>query len=172
MALRPLSSPATKPVKEDALQFKPQHKISIVAPLCGGRSVFEKGKEVVTYRIHVVTGSLRGAGSNSAVFVKMVGSKGESHEMEIGGGLGFERGAVMTESVVVDEDIGIPKMILVRRAQGEVSETGAGWYLEKMTVEDPNGESWSFPCMQWFGVSDCGDVTGRCLRGLIVLIGL
>lgn len=163
-ALRPLSSPATQPAKEDAWQLKASQQISIVAPSSGEKSVFEKAKGVVTYKLHVVTGNLRGAGSNSAVFVKIIGTKGESREVEISEGLGFEKGGVVTESVVVNEDIGVPKMILVKRAQSEVSDTGSGWYLEKMVVEDPNGEALSFPCMQWFGISDCGDVTGGSHR--------
>lgn len=115
------------------------------------------------YKLYIETGDLRGAGSNCQIVVKLVGTHGESDEFVIDRDGGFERGHVETVVLPVSQTLGSLKMLYVKRAKSGVSDPGAGWFLEKMLVDGPGGEEWTFPCMQWFGVSSCGEVTGWCL---------
>ncbi|GMH33475.1 hypothetical protein BSKO_01309 [Bryopsis sp. KO-2023] len=119
------------------------------------------------YRVHVATGNVRGAGTGCSVMVKLIGTRGESEEFHIGVKRGFDRDSLETVVLSVSKDLGQLKMVLVKRDEGGVSDTGAGWFLEKMLVYGPKGENWSFPCMQWFGDSDDGDVSGPLERHLV-----
>jgi len=53
----------------------------------------------------------------------------------------------------LDENIGKIRMVIVERTE-EGDDMVRSWFLDKIVVEDANGNESVFPCMQWFGVSD------------------
>lgn len=118
------------------------------------------GQKQFLYKVQVVTGNVRGAGTSASAFLKLLCSNGESRVFQVAENMGFERGTVETFKLPVDRDLGAVKTVFVRRAKTGVSETGAGWFLDKVLVRGPSGELVSFPCKQWLGDSEEGDVQG------------
>jgi hypothetical protein len=124
--------------------------------------------DIDTYQVSVVTGNVRGAGTNSAAFVQLVGSHGESEKVVIGNSHeeGLQRGSKVTFEVPVPQGIGPLRRVFIEREKSSCTDTGEGWYLETVVVHGPQGEHYLFPCNSWFGHSDCGDYEGETDRPL------
>lgn len=120
--------------------------------------------DIDTYHVSVVTGNVRGAGTNSAAFLQLVGSHGESEKVVIGNSHeeGLQRGSKVTFEVQVPQGIGPLRRVFIEREKSSCTDTGEGWYLEAVVVHGPSGEHYLFPCNSWFGHSDCGDYEGGC----------
>lgn len=118
--------------------------------------------ELETYRISVITGNVRGAGTPSTAWVQLIGSTGESEKYVVGnsGEEGLSRGSKVTFEVQVPRDIGALRRVLIQRDKGSFTNTGDGWYLDHIEVDGPHGAHYTFPCHAWFGQSDCGDFAG------------
>lgn len=114
------------------------------------------------YRVRVITGNVRGAGTSSAAYIQLIGTHGESDKVVIGNSEeeGFQRGSEVTFNIPVPGGIGPLRRINVERSASDQSSTGDGWYLDEIVVQGPDGEMFSFPCQAWFGHSDCGDYEG------------
>eukprot|EP00882_Tetradesmus_deserticola_P021596 GHRQ01023378.1.p1 GENE.GHRQ01023378.1~~GHRQ01023378.1.p1 ORF type:complete len:312 (+),score=125.34 GHRQ01023378.1:366-1301(+) len=127
--------------------------------------------DLETYRVSVVTGNLRGAGTGSAAYVQLIGSYGESDKFLIGNSEdeGLERGSKVEFDVQVPP-IGPIRRVLVEREKASCTATGDGWFLEAVAVQGPKGEQYAFPCNAWFGHSDCGDFEGSLERNLLPLV--
>lgn len=127
--------------------------------------------DLETYRVSVVTGNLRGAGTGSAAYVQLIGSHGESDKFVVGNSEdeGLTRGSKVTFDVQVPP-IGPIRRVFVEREKASCTATGDGWFLESVIVHGPNGEHYSFPCNAWFGHSDCGDYEGSLERNLLPLV--
>eukprot|EP00803_Ostreobium_quekettii_P005016 evm.model.scf_3110.2 EVM.evm.TU.scf_3110.2 scf_3110:7571-12670(-) len=119
------------------------------------------------YRVQIVTGNVRGAGTPASVSFKLLGSWGESRLFRVADSAGFERGTVETYAITVDGDLGSVNRVYVQRAEVGASESGSGWFLDKVVVTGPGGEGVQFPCKQWLGDSDDGDITGPLERYLV-----
>lgn len=119
--------------------------------------------DMETYQVSVVTGNVRGAGTNSAAFLQLVGSHGVSQKVVIGNSHedGFQRGSKVTFDVHVPPGIGPLRRVFIEREKSSCTDTGEGWYLEAVLVHGPHGEQYLFPCNSWFGHSDCGDYEGE-----------
>lgn len=116
------------------------------------------------YRIEVVTGDVRGAGTQAPAIVTLCGVSGHSTEFVIGNEQdesGFERGSCKKYELSVDSDIGPLKRIHVEQCEPSVTETGFGWFLDKIEVTGPNGQKITFPCYSWIGKNDAGDISGN-----------
>lgn len=116
-----------------------------------------------TYRVSVVTGNVRGAGTSAAAYIQLIGTHGESDKVIIGNSdeEGLQRGSKVTFTVPVPGGIGPLRRINVERSSGGHTTTGDGWYLDTVVVQGPDGEVCSFPCQAWFGHSDSGDYEGE-----------
>ena len=103
--------------------------------------------EMTSYRITVVTGPARGAGTDADVSITLVGDKATSPELPLdGGGNDFERGATNVFRVSV-KDIGILQKIRIRHNNTGV---GAGWMLDHVRiVDEASGAESVFPCGRW-----------------------
>lgn len=119
------------------------------------------------YKIQIVTGNYRGAGTPASVFLKLFGSNSESQVFQVAENVGFGRGTVETVTLPVDRELGTVKTVYVQRARIGASETRSGWFLDKVVVRGPTGEQMSFPCKQWLGKSEDGDVQGSLERYLV-----
>lgn len=106
------------------------------------------------YRLSVKTGSLQGAGTDSDIYVKLFGSKGETEEVEISSlynGNAFEKGTNHTVTASFDKNIGAVQKVSVR---SDMSGVGPDWFLDSIKVEPvwnnkvQAGEK-TFDCKEW-----------------------
>lgn len=122
-------------------------------------------QEFQAVTIKVVTGNLRGAGSESAAFIQLVGTDGSSPRIPLvdpsGEHPGFERGSTKSFDVSVPKNIGPIRRVYVEKEKGRCTEQGEGWYLQHVEVINASGENFIFQCNSWLGDSDCGDYQGE-----------
>ena len=114
------------------------------------------------YRIEVVTGDVRGAGTQAPAIVTLYGESGSSSDYIVGNETdetGFERGSSKKYELNID-DLGVLKRIHVEQCQPSVTDTGSGWFLDKIDVTAPDGQHVTFPCHSWIGKNDAGDISG------------
>ena len=114
------------------------------------------------YRIEVVTGDVRGAGTHAPAIVTLHGESGDSSDFVVGNEEenGFERGSTKMYELNIERDLGPLKRIHIEQCQPSVTETGFGWFLDKLEVTGPNGQTVTFPCHSWIGKNDAGDISG------------
>eukprot|EP00210_Caulerpa_lentillifera_P006953 g6648.t1 len=78
------------------------------------------------------------------------------------------QGSVETQLVHVDRELGALRMVHVEREQLSDKENDhSSWFLDKLLIEDSNGAKHCFPCMQWFGTSQCGSIQAPLERYLL-----
>lgn len=84
----------------------------------------------IIYNVQVMTGDIRGAGTNSKIHMVMHGSKGlkNSGKIFLEGGA-FERALIDTFNVEICELISPLSRVTIGHDNGAV---GAGWYCEKV----------------------------------------
>ncbi|TKS84776.1 Lipoxygenase -like proteiny domain-containing protein 1 [Collichthys lucidus] len=122
----------------------------------------------VIYHIRVMTGDIRGAGTDSKIHLVMHGSKGikNSGKLFLEGGL-FERALIDIFSVEIFELIGPISRVTIGHDNAAV---GAGWYCEKVVIYCPfTGLEQTFPCARWLD-EDEGD--GLIERELCEMVSL
>ncbi|MCJ8735061.1 hypothetical protein PDJAM_G00242560 [Pangasius djambal] len=109
----------------------------------------------IVYNVQVVTGNIRGAGTNSKIHIVMHGSKGtkNSGKIFLEGGK-FERG--LTD--IFNIEIAALLSPLGRITIGHDNEgVSAGWYCDKVVIYCPfTGLEQTFPCSKWLD-EDEGD---------------
>jgi hypothetical protein len=117
---------------------------------------------VESYRVSVITGNVRGAGTRSGVKVQLIGSEGSSDLIEVGNSMedGLRRNSTTTFDVLVPRELGTLRRVYVERDKASSTDTGDGWYLDQVNVVGPQNDVHIFPCNSWFGHSDCGDYAG------------
>ena len=119
------------------------------------------------YRIEVVTGTVRGAGTPNMATVQLFGANAASPVYRIGDdgdnkdGSGFERGSTKTYSIRAPQ-LGALRRIHIKKDLHRASELGSGWFLERIVVTGPEGQEMMFPCHAWIGETDDGSNTGAC----------
>ncbi|KAM4634346.1 lipoxygenase homology domain-containing protein 1 [Polymixia lowei] len=122
----------------------------------------------IIYNVQVMTGDIRGAGTNSKIHMVMHGSKGtkNSGKVFLEGGA-FERGLIDIFNVEICELISPLSRVTIGHDNGAV---GAGWYCEKVTIYCPfTGIEQTFPCGKWLD-EDEGD--GLIERELYEMVSL
>lgn len=125
--------------------------------------------EYDVYRVAVVTGNVRGAGTHASAFLQLIGANGESERVIVGDSEenGFTRGSKREVEIAARKDIGPIKRVHVEREKGSICDVGDGWFLDRVEVHGPHNQEYVFPCQSWFGQSDCGNVEGPLDRNLI-----
>uniref|UniRef100_A0A8C4ECX3 Lipoxygenase homology PLAT domains 1a n=1 Tax=Dicentrarchus labrax TaxID=13489 RepID=A0A8C4ECX3_DICLA len=116
----------------------------------------------------VMTGDVRGAGTNSKIHMVMHGTKGlkNSGKIFLEGGA-FERGLIDIFNVEICELISPLSRVTIGHDNGAV---GAGWYCEKVVIYCPfTGTEQTFPCGMWLD-EDEGD--GLIERELYEMVSL
>ncbi|KAI8470187.1 MAG: Serine/threonine protein phosphatase [Monoraphidium minutum] len=118
------------------------------------------------YRINLITGNVRGAGTNLPAYVQLIGTNGTSEKVLVGED-GLPRGSSVAVDLQAPKDMGELRRCFVERGKSGYTNTGDGWFLEMVEVVGPHQELYQFPCHAWFGHSDCGDYVGALERNLI-----
>ncbi|KAJ8339353.1 hypothetical protein SKAU_G00361390 [Synaphobranchus kaupii] len=122
----------------------------------------------IVYNIQVMTGDVRGAGTNSKIHILMHGTKGlkNSGKVFLEGGQ-FERGLIDIFNVEIAALLSPLSRVTIGHDNCGVS---AGWYCEKVTVYCPfTGIEQTFPCGKWVD-EDEGD--GLIERELYEMVSL
>ncbi|XP_054613031.1 lipoxygenase homology domain-containing protein 1-like isoform X2 [Dunckerocampus dactyliophorus] len=122
----------------------------------------------IVYNVQVMTGDVRGAGTNSKIHMVMHGAKGlkNSGKIFLEGGA-FERGLIDIFNVEICELISPLSRVTIGHDNGAV---GAGWYCEKVVIYCPfTGIEQTFPCGMWLD-EDEGD--GLIERELYEMVSL
>uniref|UniRef100_A0A7N8X6X4 Lipoxygenase homology PLAT domains 1a n=1 Tax=Mastacembelus armatus TaxID=205130 RepID=A0A7N8X6X4_9TELE len=122
----------------------------------------------IIYNVQVMTGNVRGAGTNSKIHMVMHGTKGlkNSGKVFLEGGA-FERGLIDIFNVEICELLSPLSRITIGHDNGAV---GAGWYCEKVVIYCPfTGIEQTFPCGMWLD-EDEGD--GLIERELYEMVSL
>ncbi|KAI4894673.1 hypothetical protein NFI96_015585 [Prochilodus magdalenae] len=127
-----------------------------LVPFADGQRLFN-----VSYHIAVKTGNISGGSSDSKVFVKLYGEKGDTSRMMLvvsDNNLGnyFETGRV--DIFTVDTlDIGQINRLMI----GHTNEgMRAGWFLDSVQIVVPNhGTHYMFPCHRWLSEDEADGKT-------------
>uniref|UniRef100_A0A8C5H6N3 Lipoxygenase homology domain-containing protein 1-like n=1 Tax=Gouania willdenowi TaxID=441366 RepID=A0A8C5H6N3_GOUWI len=122
----------------------------------------------IVYNVHVVTGNVPGAGTNSKIHIVMHGTKGlkNSGKVFLEGGH-FERGLTDIFKVEIAALLSPLSRVTIGHDNGGLS---AGWFCEKVVVYCPfTGIEQSFPCSKWMDEKE-GD--GLVERELFEMVSL
>ncbi|XP_035234693.1 lipoxygenase homology domain-containing protein 1 isoform X2 [Anguilla anguilla] len=122
----------------------------------------------IVYNVHVVTGNLRGAGTNSKVHMIMHGSKGlkNSGKVFLEGGK-FERALTDIFKVEIAALLSPLSRVTIGHDNGGVS---AGWYCEKVVVYCPfTGIEQTFLCSRWLDENEGDGLIERELYEMVSL---
>jgi hypothetical protein len=115
------------------------------------------------FRLDVITGDRRGAGTDANVFVELTGDKASSGTKKLDARRSdFERGNTDTFRLEVSTALGTLKKI---RIGHDNSGWNAGWYLERvMVTNERTGDTESFSCQRWL---DKKEDDGQIIRELL-----
>ncbi|XP_042340950.1 polyunsaturated fatty acid lipoxygenase ALOX15B-like isoform X2 [Plectropomus leopardus] len=111
---------------------------------------------MVSYEVTVSTGNLAGATTINNVFIKLVGTEGESDRkwlMGFKGASSFMRGVVSSFSVSCPVSIG--KLILIELDKKQLPLFPEdSWFPAKVEVKSPEGDTYNFPIYRWITDSE------------------
>lgn len=101
-----------------------------------------------SYTVTVATGSQWFAGTDDYIYLSLVGSLGcsEKHLLDKPFYNDFERGAVDSYDVTVDEELGTIQLIKIEKRRYWLHDD---WYLKYITLKTPYGDYIEFPCYRW-----------------------
>jgi protein phosphatase PTC7 len=129
------------------------------------------------YRLEIVTGDVRGAGTPAPALITLYGENGHSESHVIGAeeaDHGFARATRKTYYVYSKNLGALRRVHLQLGPNAGSSEEGmpSGWYLDRVEVTGPGNERLTFPCGAWLGRSKeeaggFGQVAGCEERNLI-----
>ncbi|XP_056889256.1 lipoxygenase homology domain-containing protein 1 [Takifugu flavidus] len=122
----------------------------------------------IVYNVQIVTGNVRGAGTNSHVHVVIHGSKGirNSGKVFLAGGK-FERGLTDIFNVELAALLSPLSRVTIGHNNDGVS---AGWYCEKVVVHCPfTGIQQTFPCDKWLDEKEGDGLIERELYEMVSL---
>nr|XP_019954598.1 PREDICTED: lipoxygenase homology domain-containing protein 1-like [Paralichthys olivaceus] len=122
----------------------------------------------IVYNVQIVTGNIRGAGTNSKIHIMMHGSKGlkNSGRVFLAGGK-FERGLTDIFNVEIAALLSPLSRVTIGHDNGGVS---SGWYCEKVVVYCPfTGIEQTFPCSKWLDEKEGDGLIERELYEMVSL---
>ncbi|KAM5241217.1 polyunsaturated fatty acid 5-lipoxygenase isoform 2-T2 [Hipposideros larvatus] len=101
-----------------------------------------------SYTVTVATGSQWFAGTDDYIYLSLVGSAGcsEKHLLDKPFYNDFERGAVDSYDVTVDEELGDIQLVKIEKRKYWLHDN---WYLKYVTLKTPYGDYIEFPCYRW-----------------------
>uniref|UniRef100_A0A3B5LQZ1 Lipoxygenase homology domains 1b n=1 Tax=Xiphophorus couchianus TaxID=32473 RepID=A0A3B5LQZ1_9TELE len=122
----------------------------------------------IIYNVQIVTGNIRGAGTNSKIHIVMHGTKGlkNSGKVFLEGGK-FERGLTDIFNVEIAALLSPLSRVTIGHDNDGVS---AGWYCEKVVVYCPfTGIEQTFPCGKWLDDEEGDGLIERELYEMVSL---
>ncbi|XP_011805778.1 PREDICTED: arachidonate 5-lipoxygenase [Colobus angolensis palliatus] len=101
-----------------------------------------------SYTVTVATGSQWFAGTDDYIYLSLLGSAGcsEKHLLDKPFYNDFERGAVDSYDVTVDEELGEIQLVKIEKRKYWLHDD---WYLKYITLKTPHGDYIEFPCYRW-----------------------
>uniref|UniRef100_A0A8C6G991 Arachidonate 5-lipoxygenase n=1 Tax=Mus spicilegus TaxID=10103 RepID=A0A8C6G991_MUSSI len=101
-----------------------------------------------SYTVTVATGSQWFAGTDDYIYLSLIGSAGcsEKHLLDKAFYNDFERGAVDSYDVTVDEELGEIYLVKIEKRKYWLHDD---WYLKYITLKTPHGDYIEFPCYRW-----------------------
>ncbi|XP_054460533.1 polyunsaturated fatty acid lipoxygenase ALOX15B-like [Anoplopoma fimbria] len=111
---------------------------------------------MVNYTVTVSTTNLAAASTLNNVFIKLVGTDGESEStwlVSLKGALTFMRGAVSSFTVCCPVSIGKLVLIEIQKAYFPLFLEDF-WFPAKVEVKSPEGDTYNFPIYRWITDSD------------------
>ncbi|XP_008427822.1 polyunsaturated fatty acid 5-lipoxygenase [Poecilia reticulata] len=101
-----------------------------------------------SYTVTVATGSQWFAGTDDYVYITLVGTEGCSERTLLDKPLynDFERGAVDSYEVKVDENLGDIVLVKIEKKKYWMQDD---WYCRYVTIKTPCGDYVEFPCFRW-----------------------
>nr|XP_020662186.1 lipoxygenase homology domain-containing protein 1 [Pogona vitticeps] len=134
------------------------------------RDILVNGTEAtgMVYNVAVVTGDIRGAGTNSKIHIVMHGSKGlkNSGKIFLEGGE-FERARTDLFNIEIAALLSPLSRVSIGHDNAGVS---SGWYCEKVVVYCPfTGIEQTFPCGKWLDEDDGDGLVERELYEMLSL---
>ncbi|XP_070566658.1 lipoxygenase homology domain-containing protein 1-like isoform X2 [Ptychodera flava] len=130
-----------------------------------GRAVRGHGLAYNEYTVHIYTGDVSGAGTDSNVFINVFGENGDTGERELKDSETntnkFERNC--EDVFKIDAvDLGGLRKVKIRH---DNSMLGSAWFLDRIEIEDKlNKERFYFPCQRWLAT---GEDDGQISRDLV-----
>ncbi|KAM3939741.1 lipoxygenase homology domain-containing protein 1 [Leptodactylus fuscus] len=122
----------------------------------------------IVYNVSIMTGDIRGAGTNSKVHVNLHGSKGlkNSGKLFLEGGE-FERARIDIFNIEIAALLSpLSRVTIGHDGRG----VGSGWYCEKVVVYCPfTGIEQTFPCGRWLDVDEGDGLIERELYEMVSL---
>eukprot|EP01125_Pyxidicula_operculata_P000601 TRINITY_DN105_c0_g1_i2.p1 TRINITY_DN105_c0_g1~~TRINITY_DN105_c0_g1_i2.p1 ORF type:complete len:1400 (+),score=456.41 TRINITY_DN105_c0_g1_i2:301-4200(+) len=107
---------------------------------------------LVNYKVTVLTGNVKGAGTDADVSINIYGTNGDTGDRILdSNGNNFERGQT---DVFGFDAVDLGKITKIRIGHNNKG-FGAGWYLEKVTVRNQTtGEDSFFPAGRWLATDE------------------
>uniref|UniRef100_A0A8C6URX6 Lipoxygenase homology domains 1b n=1 Tax=Neogobius melanostomus TaxID=47308 RepID=A0A8C6URX6_9GOBI len=119
----------------------------------------------IVYNVQIVTGNIRGAGTNSKIHIVMHGSKGMKTVFLEGGK--FERSLTDIFTVEIAALLSPLSRVTIGHDNGGVS---SGWFCEKVVVYCPfTGIEQTFPCGKWLDEKEGDGLIERELYEMVSL---
>ncbi|XP_044045068.1 polyunsaturated fatty acid lipoxygenase ALOX15B-like isoform X2 [Siniperca chuatsi] len=111
---------------------------------------------MANYKVTVSTGNLIGATTFNNVFIKLVGTDGESEHKKLRsfkGASSFTRGTV--SSFTVSCPVSIGKLVLIElNKKPRLLFPEDSWFPAKVEVKSPEGDAYNFPIYRWITDSE------------------
>uniref|UniRef100_A0A4W5LAY0 Uncharacterized protein n=1 Tax=Hucho hucho TaxID=62062 RepID=A0A4W5LAY0_9TELE len=103
---------------------------------------------IVKYTVKVFTGEMMFAGTRNRVYVKLVGTKGESKRTCIP--KNASQGSVIEDHVSCLSSLGhLEFVVLETEPLSLFACINSGWFCSKVLVTTPEGNTANFPCYRW-----------------------
>uniref|UniRef100_A0A3P9MN30 PLAT domain-containing protein n=1 Tax=Oryzias latipes TaxID=8090 RepID=A0A3P9MN30_ORYLA len=103
------------------------------------------------YKVTLYTDDSLAAGTLNHVFIKLVGTQGESERkwlIGLKGAKAFMRGAVSSFTVSAPTSLGQLVLVEVDK-KAFLGFLEDSWFLAKVEVKSPNGDTFTFPVHRW-----------------------
>ena len=122
----------------------------------------EKEEWSSTYLVELVTGDVRGGGTEASVFLTLEGAKESSSKTQLHGD--FTRASVVRSEVTLASDLGPIRTVTIGH---DNSGFGADWFLDQVVLypQDKQQDVLYFPCRQWLSRTQGDGLIERNLTG-------
>ena len=120
------------------------------------------GDQCVVYVVEVLTGDVRGGGTEANIFLVLDGSRRSSSKHQLHGK--FDRGSVVKNEIQCTEELGLIQRLVIGH---DNSGFGADWFLDQVVLyaQDKPHDQLYFSCAQWLSRTQGNGLIERSLTG-------
>ncbi|XP_078389981.1 polyunsaturated fatty acid 5-lipoxygenase-like [Cetorhinus maximus] len=107
---------------------------------------------MITYKVTIETGEALFEGTWSYVYCTLIGERGNSHKTKVNGWFfgALGQGSVIQQEITSDQDLGTIHFVELTVSPSLIKDY---WFCCSVTMENPEGNSFQFPCYKW--LADC-----------------